>query len=40
MNHETIEISAGAFGIGLKVNRDELLKYLDARVLDIVKDEL
>ena len=40
MNHETIEISAGAFGIGLKMNRDELLKYLDARVLDIVKDEL
>ena len=40
INHKTIEISAGAFGIGLKVNRDELLKYLDARVLDIVKDEL
>ena len=39
LNHERIEISAGAYGAGLKVNRDELLKYLDAKVLDIVKDE-
>jgi len=38
MNHETIEISGGAFGIGLKVNRDELLKYLNAKVKDIAKD--
>lgn len=39
LNHERIEISAGAYGLGLKLNRDELLKYLDAKVLDIVKDE-
>ena len=39
MDHETIEISGGAFGIGLKVNRDELLKYLNAKVKDIAKDE-
>lgn len=36
-NHEEIEISGGAFGIGLKVKRDDLLKYLNAKVLDIVK---
>ena len=40
MNHETIEISGGAYGVGLKVNRDELLKYLKAQVKEIVKDEL
>ncbi|MBR3251236.1 MAG: Cys-tRNA(Pro) deacylase [Erysipelotrichaceae bacterium] len=38
MNHETIEISGGQFGIGLKVNRDELLDYLKAEVKDIVKE--
>ena len=38
MNHETIEISAGAYGLGLRVNRDELLNYLHAQVDDIVKD--
>lgn len=38
LNYETIEISGGAFGIGLKVNRDELLKYLGAKVLDIVRE--
>ena len=38
MNHETIEISDGQFGIGLKVNRDELLDYLKAEVKDIVKE--
>jgi len=37
-NHEEIEISGGAFGIGLKVKRDDLLKYLNAKVLDIVKE--
>ena len=37
LNHETIEISGGTFGIGLKVNRDELLRYLKAEVKDIVK---
>ena len=39
MNHERIEISAGAYGLGLKLDRDALLKYLDAKVMDIVKDE-
>ncbi len=38
MNHETIEISGGQFGIGLKVDRDELLDYLKAEVKDIVKE--
>ena len=35
LNHETIEISGGQYGIGLKLNRDELLKYLKAEVKDI-----
>ena len=39
MNHEEIEISGGAFGIGLKLKRDELLKYLNAKVSDIVKEQ-
>lgn len=34
-NHETIEISGGAFGIGLKVNKDKLLNYLNAKTKDI-----
>ena len=38
LNHEIIEISAGAYGLGLRVNRDELLHYLQAQVKDIVKD--
>lgn len=38
-NHEIIEISAGAYGLGLKLKRDELLKYLDAIVVDLVKDK-
>ena len=38
--HEVIEISAGAYGLGLKVERDALLKYLRAEVKDIIKDEL
>ncbi|MDO4198662.1 MAG: YbaK/EbsC family protein [Erysipelotrichaceae bacterium] len=37
-NHEIIEISGGQFGIGLKINRDELLNYVKAKVVDIVKD--
>lgn len=36
--HEEIEISAGAYGLGLKLRRDELLAYLGAEVKDIVKD--
>ena len=40
MNHEEIEISGGAYGVGLKVKRDDILNYLDAKVLDIVKDEI
>ena len=39
-NYEQIEISGGAYGIGLKINREELLKYLKAQVEDIVKDEV
>lgn len=39
MNHEIIEISAGAYGMSLKVNREELLAYLHAQVKDIVIDE-
>lgn len=38
LNYEKIEISGGAFGIGLKVNREELINYLNAKVVDIVKD--
>lgn len=34
-NHELIEISGGAFGIGLKLNKDELIEYLNANVKDI-----
>ncbi len=40
LNHETIEISGGAYGTGLKVNREELIGFLKAQVKDIVKDEL
>ncbi len=40
LNHEIIEISGGAFGIGLQVRRDELLTFLNAEVKDIVKDEI
>lgn len=36
LNHETIEISGGAFGVGLLLNRDELLKHLNAEVKDII----
>jgi len=35
LNHDTIEISAGAYGAGLLINRDELLAYLKAEVKDI-----
>ena len=38
--HEVIEISAGAYGLGLQVKRDELLKFLGAQVKDLVKDEI
>ena len=38
MDHEMIEISAGAYGYGLKVRRDDLLGYLKAQVSDLVKD--
>lgn len=39
MNHELIEISAGTYGMGLVVNRSELLNFLKAEVKDIAKDE-
>lgn len=38
LNHEIIEISGGQFGIGLKVNREELLRFVKANVKDIVKE--
>ena len=37
LNHEEIEISGGMMGIGLKVNTNELLNYLNAKVKDLVK---
>lgn len=37
-NHEMIEISGGAFGVGIKIKRDTLLKYLNAKIVDIVID--
>ena len=37
-SHKIIEISGGAMGIGLKVDRDRLLGYLKANVADIAKD--
>ena len=38
LNHEKIEISGGSYGIGLILNRDKLLNYLNAKVIDISKD--
>lgn len=38
LNHEIIEISAGAYGMGLLINRDELLNYLNAQIKDIAND--
>lgn len=35
LNHETIEISGGAFGLGLLVSRDKLIDYLKAKIKDI-----
>lgn len=40
LNHETIEISGGMMGIGLKVNVQELVSYLGARVTNIRKDRM
>ena len=40
MNHEIIEISGGAYGIGIKIQRDILLKFLNAKVKDLIKDEI
>ena len=40
LNHETIEISGGKFGIGLTLKREALLNYLHADVKDITKDKL
>lgn len=39
-NYDAIEISAGAYGLGLKVDRRQLIAYLKAEIKDIVKDEL
>ena len=35
LNHETIEVSAGAYGMSVKLDRDELLDHLKAQVRDI-----
>ena len=37
LNHEKIEISGGMFGIGIKVNRQELIQFLNAKVIDIAR---
>lgn len=34
-NHEEIELSGGTFGISLKVNRDEIIKFLNASIKDL-----
>jgi len=36
LNHEYIEISGGAMGIGLKVKTTEIINYLKAKVVDLV----
>jgi len=38
LNYDEIEISAGAFGLGLKINREQLLSFLHADTADIIKD--
>lgn len=40
LTQEYIELSGGQFGISLKVNKDEILKYLNANVKDLCKDEI
>ena len=40
LNHEVIEISGGEFGIGIQVERDALLKYLNAKVRPLCKEKL
>ena len=40
LNHESIELSGGAFGISLKVNREEIVKYLNASIKVLCKDEI
>ncbi len=37
LNHEYIEVSGGSFGISLKINREELLKFLKACTKDLCK---
>ncbi|MBQ1508754.1 MAG: aminoacyl-tRNA deacylase [Erysipelotrichaceae bacterium] len=37
LHHETIEISGGEFGIGLTVNRDDLLRFLNAKTAEITR---
>ena len=36
LNHDEIEISGGAFGVGLRVKRDDLIKFLNVKIKDIV----
>ena len=37
LKHERIEISGGEFGIGLHVNRDDLLRFLGAKTAEITR---
>lgn len=39
LNHEKIEISGGLMGIGLIVDREEIIRYLKAEVLDICEEK-
>jgi len=36
LNHDIVELSAGALGIGIKIKRDALVKYLNAQIKDLV----
>ena len=40
LEHDVIEVSAGTYGMGLKLKRDELLGFLKARVKDISAEEV
>lgn len=35
LKHHKIEISAGAYGLGLLIDKDDLLNYLNAKVKDL-----
>lgn len=37
LNHPEIEISGGNFGVGIKIKREDIINYLNAKVVDIVQ---